>query len=182
MIIKTDFTSSSFIKQDLFRSAPNSLHIVYQLIPILCETDDLLDRKEIRHGQLQLEHNNSINCLNDKTTSIDCNNNHSPNSVLSATISKILIDMFVKDPIKFYGEQGTVHVVIGIGDAITKIKPKEKFILFNVNGHKIMIPMDKKIAPIDIPVKLRNSMKTLDKQLNTITTPSQFTTTQQEAF
>ncbi|CAF4618623.1 unnamed protein product [Rotaria sp. Silwood1] len=108
MIIKTDFTSSSFIKQDLFRSAPNSLHIVYQLIPILCETDDLLDRKEIRHGQLQLEHNNSINCLNDKTTSIDCNNNHSPNSVLSATISKILIDMFVKDPIKFYGEQGNV--------------------------------------------------------------------------
>ncbi|CAF3582131.1 unnamed protein product [Rotaria sp. Silwood1] len=63
-----------------------------------------------------------------------------------------------------------------------EIKPKEKFILFNVNGHKIMIPMDKKIAPIDIPVKLRNSMKTLDKQLNTITTPSQFTTTQQEVF
>ncbi|CAF3340891.1 unnamed protein product [Rotaria sp. Silwood2] len=60
-----------------------------------------------------------------------------------------------------------------------EIKAK-KILIFHANDHTIMIPMDTTISSADIPVTLSNSLKTTpDKQLNTITTPSSFITTQQ---
>ncbi|CAF2794957.1 unnamed protein product [Rotaria sp. Silwood2] len=60
---------------------------------------------------------------------------------------------------------------------------KDHYSSNDFNGQKITLPMSMEMEPIGFPVKLSNSTKaTPNKQLYTITTSSQFTTTQQQIF
>ncbi|CAF0991233.1 unnamed protein product [Rotaria sordida] len=60
--------------------------------------------------------NNTLNCPNDNLpsvvcyheTSTDSKSKHVFNSILSPTISKALVDRFIKDPTKFSGEKDNI--------------------------------------------------------------------------
>ncbi|CAF1101082.1 unnamed protein product [Rotaria sordida] len=63
---------------------------------------------------------NTLNCPNDNPpsvvcyheTSTDSNSKHVFNSILSPTISKAVVDRFIKDPTKFSGKLNLIHIYL----------------------------------------------------------------------
>jgi hypothetical protein len=94
-------------------------YIKLEQVPCHAVSEEQKNKSQSLHSPININDNladNSINCLNNKPTSIMCHsitssdsdNNTSSHSVLSPTIAKALIDRFVKDPIKFYGGKDNV--------------------------------------------------------------------------